>query len=77
MPEPTGTLTLEAEGLDKALSRLQEAAKSNPGLQQAVLGLRSRRVWQNRAPIGRSFWVVAYGADGAVSVNGKTVSPAK
>jgi hypothetical protein len=26
---------------------------------------------------GRSLWVVDYGADGAVSVNGKTVSPAK
>ena len=30
VPKPMGTLTLEAEGLDKALSRLQEAAKSNP-----------------------------------------------
>ncbi len=77
VPKPTGTLTLEAEGLDKALSRLQEAAKSNPGLQQAVLGLTVAKGLAKPGANGRSFWVVDYGADGAVSVNGKTVSPAK
>ena len=77
VPKPTGTLTLEAEGLDKALSRLQEAAKSNPGLQQAVLTLTVAKGLAKPGANGRSLWVVDYGADGAVSVNGKTVSPAK
>jgi hypothetical protein len=77
VPKPTGTLTLEAEGLDKALSRLQEAAKSNPGLQQAVLMLTVAKGLAKPGANGRSLWVVDYGADGAVSVNGKTVSPAK
>ena len=77
VPKPMGTLTLEAEGLDKALSRLQEAAKSNPDLQQAVLALTVAKGLAKPGANGRSLWVIGYGEDGALSVNGKTVVPAK
>jgi hypothetical protein len=78
VPKPMGTLTLEAEGLDKALSRLQEAAKSNPGLQQAVLGLTVAKTLAKPGGDGRAVWVIAYGADGVVSVNGHRMGlPAK
>ncbi|MBV9590473.1 MAG: hypothetical protein JO310_12805, partial [Hyphomicrobiales bacterium] len=71
LPQPVGTLTLEAEGLDKALARLQDAAKSNPELQQAVLGMNVAKGLAKPGAQGRSIWVIAYGADGAVSVNGR------
>ena len=77
VPKPMGTLTVEAEGLDKALSRLQEAAKNNPELQQAVLMLTVAKGQAKPGANGRSLWVVGYSEDGALSVNGKTVSPAK
>jgi hypothetical protein len=77
VPKPMGTLTVEAEGLDKTLSRLQEAAKNNPELQQAVLMLTVAKGQAKPGANGRSLWVVGYGEDGALSVNGKTVSPSK
>jgi hypothetical protein len=78
LPRPAGTLTLEAEGLDNALARLQDAAKSNPDLQKAVLGLNVAKGLAKPGAQGRSVWVIAYGADGAVSVNGQKMgSPVK
>ncbi|MBW0004644.1 MAG: hypothetical protein JO216_14265 [Hyphomicrobiales bacterium] len=70
LPQPAGTLTLEAEGLDKALARLQDAAKSNAELQQAVLGLNVAKGLAKPGANGRSVWVIGY-AGGAVSVNGQ------
>ena len=78
MPKPLGTLTLEAEGLDKALTRLQGAAKSNPDLQQAVLGLSVAKGLAKPGAQGRSVWIIVYGADGEVSINGQRMgAPAK
>ncbi|MBV9051507.1 MAG: hypothetical protein JO196_03825 [Hyphomicrobiales bacterium] len=74
LPQPTGTLTLEAEGLDKTIKRLQDAAKSNPDIQQVVLGLTMAKGMAKPGAKGRSVWVIGY-AGGAVSVNGQKFGP--
>ncbi|MBV9752036.1 MAG: hypothetical protein JO188_05920 [Hyphomicrobiales bacterium] len=74
LPQPAGTLTLEAEGLDKTIKRLQDAAKSDPELQQAVLGLNVAKGLAKPGANGRSVWVIGY-AGGAVSVNGQKMGP--
>ena len=47
-------------------------------LREVVLGLGSAKNLAKPGANGRSFWVIAYGADGAVTVNGKKLGlPAK
>ncbi|MBV9741257.1 MAG: hypothetical protein JOZ30_16585 [Hyphomicrobiales bacterium] len=77
-PAFKGTLSVEAEGLDKMLARLQDAAKSSPELQKSVLSLTMAKGLAKPGAQGRSVWLIEYGADGAVSVNGKKLgSPAQ
>ncbi|MBV9566912.1 MAG: hypothetical protein JO172_02135 [Hyphomicrobiales bacterium] len=77
VPKPMGTLTLEAEGLDKALARLQGAAKNDPDLQRAALGLTLAKGLAKPGGNGRSVWLIAYGSDGALTVNGQRMGAPK
>lgn len=67
---PQSNMTITTPGLDKAIATLQEAAKTDPSLNQAVGALSMAKGLSKPRPNGGLEWLVVASSDGSVSVNG-------
>ncbi len=67
---PSGHFTFTADGLDKTIALLEEAARTDPDLQAAALGLIFFKGLAATGADGRLVWKVDVTEAGEVSVNG-------
>jgi hypothetical protein len=65
-----GKVDIKMKGLDAVMSKLQEAALSDPQAAQAIAGIIAAKGMAKVEADGSSSWAVVYTADGKVSVNG-------
>jgi len=73
---PHGRFTVSADGLDKALALLQEAAGTDPEAEAAILSLTYAKGLAKAGPDGRLVWIVEFdGTD--VTVNGSPLPTGK
>lgn len=70
--QPAAEIAVEAGGLDKAIATLQQAAATQPELNQAVGMLQIVKGF-GRPKGERMEWIVAAAADGSVTINGTMV----
>jgi hypothetical protein len=76
-PTPSGKVQIAVDSLDKLLAIVGNAAESDPGMQEAVLGLTLMKGLAKTDENGKLNWEIALGADGAVSVNGMAMPKTK
>ncbi|WP_032916892.1 hypothetical protein [Mesorhizobium erdmanii] len=74
--KPDANLTVDVAGFDKIMTRLQDAAKSEPEVGQYVPAALMVKGFAKTLPDGRLEWVVNTKADGSVTINGVMLKPA-
>jgi Uncharacterized protein conserved in bacteria (DUF2125) len=65
-----GKLDIKMKGLDAVMTKLQEAAQTDPQAAQAIAGIVAAKGMAKTEADGSSSWAVVYSPDGKVSVNG-------
>ena len=75
MPQPTGAMTVEAEGFDQSFAALEAAAKNDPRIQESLPVLTFIKGLAKTGADGKLSWAVEYGADGVATVNGQRLGP--
>ncbi|MGD1038859.1 MAG: hypothetical protein ABR878_17185 [Roseiarcus sp.] len=74
---PSGHFTFSADGLDKTIALLEDAAKTEPDLQSAALGVTFIKGLATTGADGRLVWKVDVTAAGEVTVNGAPLPTGK
>jgi hypothetical protein len=65
-----GKLDVKMKGLDAVMSKMQEAAQTDPQAAQAIAGIVAAKGMAKTEADGTSSWTIVYTPEGKVTVNG-------
>ena len=69
--------TVLARDYDKTIAFIQNAAKTDPQLNQLSFGMMMAKGFAKTDPDGRQRWDVTAGSDGTVTINGQVLNSPK